>query len=136
MHILYDKKEHLVLPLKIMVKTVFSFTLYSHHQYMLFHFIYLLAKLSSWFTQFYGANFNKVVCLIRLNHFPTMLLKRYQTHGSQFSFFFFLFFSREERFHIKPVICHSLKALSSQLTIQTLFIIAEPLKRTHPVLTH
>lgn len=49
-----------------------------------------------------------------------------------FSFFFF----RKERFHIKPVICHSLKALSSQLTIQTLFIIAEPLKRTHPVLTH
>lgn len=102
-------RKSMVLPLKIMVKTLCSFTLYSHHQYMLFQFIYLLAKLSSWFTQFYVESFNKVICLIRLNHFPTMFLKRYQTHGSQFSFFFSLFFLREERFHIKPVIFHSLK---------------------------
>lgn len=46
---------------------------------------------------------------------------------------FFLFFFREERFHIKPVICHSLKALPSQLTIQTVFIIAGPLTRGHIV---
>lgn len=57
--------------------------------------------------------------------------KRYQTHGSQFSFLF-----PEWRFHIKSVIRHSFMALSSQLIIQTLFIIAKHLKRTHPVLTH
>lgn len=93
--------------------------------------MYLLTKLSPWFAQFHEVNFIKAVCLICLNHFPTVFSSGYQTHGSQLSLFF-----QEGRFHIKLVIYHSLKAISPQLTTQTLFVVAKPLKRTHPVSTY